>query len=273
MQSSLRRLDRVIIARHSAKTFPNVTSTAMPDVEARSSRTRVLLAEDDPISAAFLTEALQRLGMQVEWCADGEQALSLARSRYFSLLFLDCQLPGRGAKEIVLALRGDDGACSRDAPVLASSADVCPRLESELRAAGCQDVLTKPLSIEDLEQALDRCLSRTATALVDDQAGLKASGNDQNLQALRQLFMQELDTLLVELPRLAEDPQALRERLHRLRASCGFCGAMVLSAACGPLAMRAESKGPQRKQALEAFRSALEETLDALRASSRLRRP
>ena len=237
----------------------------MTDVEAGSSPPRVLLAEDDPVSASFLTEALQALGLEVQWCADGAGALALAREEAFALLLLDCRLPGMGAKDIVTALRSDGKAASRHAPVLASSADLGPGLERELLTAGCQCVLAKPLRLEDLERSLQACLAAHSLALIDDRAGLQASGSTRNLQALRGLFLAELEALSLELSRLAGEPQALYERLHRLRASCGFCGAKALAEACRQLGMQAGISGPGRTGALEAFRRPLAATIEALR--------
>lgn len=237
----------------------------MTDAEAGTALPRVLLAEDDPVSASFLTEALQGLGLAVNCCEDGNRALELARQQTFALLLLDCRLPGSGALDIVTALRADDKAASRLAPVIASSADLCPGLERELRAAGCQAVLTKPLRLEELEQTLKTYLTDQALALIDDQAGLQASGSTRNLQALRGLFLDELEALAHELPRLAGEPYALRERLHRLRASCGFCGAAALAEASRQLGRQSDVSGPERAHALGAFRGSLAATIEALR--------
>lgn len=237
----------------------------MPDVEAGHAPPRILLAEDDPVSASFLTEALQALGLSVQWCADGNQALERARRETFALLLLDCRLPGSGARDIVTALRADHKAASRHAPVIASSADLCPGLERELRAAGCQAVLAKPLRLEDLERTLQAYLTEQSLALIDDQAGLQASGSTRNLQALRGLFLAELEALAHELPRLAGEPHALRERLHRLRASCGFCGAVALAEATRLLGVHSDVSGPERAHALGAFRGSLGATIEALR--------
>ncbi len=225
---------------------------------------RALLAEDDPVSRTFLEEALRSLGMQVCSCADGSEALALARREPFALLLLDCRLPGAGALTILGTLNADPGAASRHAPVLATSAEIDPALRRDLQAVGCHVLLAKPLQLADLERALDEVLGTVTRKLIDDRAGLDASGSTENLQALRGLFAQELDALVDELAALSRDPAVLRDRLHRLRASCGFCGASALAVACGQLGTAADAPYPQRSAALESFRRTLDATRQAL---------
>lgn len=232
----------------------------MPDPD-----TRALLAEDDPVSASFLEEALHGMGMDVCVCADGNRALRRASEERFALLLLDCRLPGIGAPDILAALREDAHAASRRTPVLATSAEVTPALEKKLLALGCRGVLHKPLQLAELEHAVRGIVPCTPACLVDDAAGLKASGGVDNLKALRMLFADELDALGADLDGLRAEPVALRERLHRLRASCGFCGALALGEASAQLASQLDADATARERAIARFRDTLDETLGALR--------
>lgn len=237
-----------------------------PDDHA-TARRRVLLAEDDPVSATFLGEALRGLGLEVCLCGDGHDALGMARSQPFDLLLLDCRLPGIGAMGILRALREDRDAASRDAPVLATSAEATSALDRELRDLGCKALLGKPLRLDHLEEAVRRYARIEAEQLIDDSAGLEASGSADNLRALRALFAGELATLGGELPGLLGDPAALRERLHRLRASCGFCGALALGSACAELACALDGAPQARGRAIARFEYILGDTLQLLRAA------
>jgi HPt (histidine-containing phosphotransfer) domain-containing protein len=51
------------------------------------------------------------------------------------------------------------------------------------------------------------------------------------MRALRKLFADELELLERDLQVAMPDSRVLSERLHRLRASSGFCGAAALAAA------------------------------------------
>lgn len=73
-----------------------------------------------------------------------------------------------------------------------------------------------------------------ATRLLDDDAALAAiGGNAEALHALRGLLAQELAALLAESANATPGASCStwRENLHRLRASCGFCGATALAEA------------------------------------------
>jgi len=230
-------------------------------------RPTALLAEDDPVSASFLGEALRGLGLKVRLCGRGGEALDLARAERFDLLLLDCRLPGVGARGILEALNGDNDAASRGVPVLATSAEVTPGLQRELQALGCRALLRKPLRLDELEREVRRHVHIATEQLVDDAAGLEASGSPDNLRTLRALFADELDTLSGELAGLLGDPAALRERLHRLRASCGFCGAIALGTACATLGKALEADHETRGRALARFEYILDDTLRLLRAT------
>src|SRR5690348_550616 len=47
---------------------------------------RVLLAEDDPVSRAFLAEGIRACGADLTDCGDGDAALRFARAQAFDLL-------------------------------------------------------------------------------------------------------------------------------------------------------------------------------------------
>jgi HPt (histidine-containing phosphotransfer) domain-containing protein len=75
-------------------------------------------------------------------------------------------------------------------------------------------------------------------AVLDDAQALSAAGGDMAIvAALRGLFATELDALPAEIEALAmrSDIAGLRDRLHRLDASAGFCGAPTLQAAISRL--------------------------------------
>ena len=99
--------------------------------------------------------------------------------------------------------------------------------------------------------------------MLDDDTGLCASGDYATLRALRQLLREELIMLDRRLDALAGDRVALDERLHRLRAACGFCGADELATAAQTLQGVSRHTGPDSTE-LGSFRAALQATLRAL---------
>lgn len=229
---------------------------------------RVLLAEDDPVSAEFLAAALRACGAEVTTCNDGQAAVALARSKPWDLLLLDQHLPGLTGAAIVAALRTGPGHSSLRPPAIAITAAADEDSRSLLRA-GFSEVLAKPISVTDLRDALQRHGCPVVSAL-DDEAAVRACGSVAAVERLRHLFAErELPAVLAEVDGNAGDPQNLRPTLHRLRASCGFCGTWTLARATatlhGALASRADEKDV--RSALAAFRTAVVETQAALHVS------
>lgn len=238
---------------------------AMSGTPADTPALRILIADDDAASRRFLLDAVRALGADGVDCADGQAALDTAKNTAFDLLLLDCRMPGAGASEVLAALREDSFAASHESLAVATTAELDPVQRPQLLAAGFSDVLVKPCRIDDLRRvmALAPAYLRQLPVL-DDDAAMLASGDSATMRALRQLLQQELVTLCNDLDRLGQDVPAMRERLHRLRSSCGFCGATALSAHVVALQQQLGARPQQAAAAVARFRNVLMDTLQAL---------
>lgn len=225
---------------------------------------RVLVADDDPASRCFLGDGLRHLGADVETCIDGPSALERARRERFDLLLLDCRMPGAGALEVLAALRGDRMAASHLTPAVASSAESSMPGRQRLFDAGFGDILLKPCDLYSLGRVLklSRCSGRFP--LLDDTAALSSSGDPATMKALRGLLRDELLALERDLAQLAVDRDAFVERLHRLRSSCGFCGARALGECAVTLQQQLRETPEGSAIGLDPFRDTLQATMRAL---------
>lgn len=232
-------------------------------------RFTVLLAEDDPVSQAFLVEALRDCGAEVTAYADGTAALAAALAQRFDLMLLDQHLPGCHGDAVLAALRADGNAASHATPAIATSAELDGDASARTRA-GFAEALPKPMTLADLHAALRRHgLGAPVARVLDDDAAVRACGSASAVARLRQLFADdELPRLAAELER-TRDPRALRPSLHRLRAACGFCGASGLADAAVDLQRALDDAAGDRDHApaLARFRVALQATRAALAAT------
>lgn len=204
-------------------------------------RPRILLVEDDPVSQAFLSAALEDLAT-IDCAGSLAAARTLAGQHHHALWLIDANLPDGNGVDLLIQLRR---TCA-DTPALAHTASQ-DRSESEaLVAAGFLDVLVKPLPAASLQAAVCRALgygkaggAAQAAACVrlpawDDAAALSAlNGRPEHVQALRKLFLDELPAQrrAIATSFAAGDHAGMRVILHRLRASCGFVGAARLDTA------------------------------------------
>lgn len=232
-------------------------------IDKDATRFRVLLAEDDAVSREFLCEAIQACGGDPTACSDGPAALARAREGHWHLLVLDHHLPGMNGEAVLGALRADPGEAAAVPPALATTAEP-DGVRALLLEAGFAQVLAKPISLEALRAALARF--GCAVDPLDDGNALRACGSLSTVKRLRRLFAeQELPRVRDELERSAGDPQALRPTLHRLLASCGFCGATALARACKALHDALASGDASRiDPAMQGFAEALRETRETL---------
>jgi CheY-like chemotaxis protein len=226
---------------------------------------RVLVADDDPASCRFLGDGLRSLGARVETCVSSETALARAQAESFDLLLLDCRMPGGGALHILTQLRGDPRASSAQSAAVATSAELTPADRRGLLAAGFSEVLLKPCTLADLQRVLSLVHAGQHSCVLDDGAALYSSGDPATMRALRLLLHDELTLLQRELDGLSKDPVACADRLHRLRSSCGFCGATSLAQQT-VLMQQQLSRDGATPAALASFRRAIVATLQALEA-------
>jgi signal transduction histidine kinase/CheY-like chemotaxis protein len=174
---------------------------------------RVLIAEDDELLRELSTDRLRAFGLDVVCVGNGQLAVEHARAEPFDAIVLDMHMPvldGAGAAQALRA-EGFRG------PLLALTADVMPESVARHRAAGVDEVLSKPISEAELHAALKRFLpsaaQRAATARLNEKlAEVRArfcSRAASEAQALREA-------------ELSGDRDALKQRLHRIKGAAGM---------------------------------------------------
>ncbi|TDB82339.1 response regulator transcription factor [Micromonospora sp. KC721] len=107
---------------------------------------RVLIAEDEPRIASFLTKGLRSAGYMTTVVDNGVDAAACARSGDFDLLILDLGLPGQDGLATLAQLRARG---ERLAVIVLTARDAVPDRVTGLDL-GADDYLTKPFSFEEL---------------------------------------------------------------------------------------------------------------------------
>jgi DNA-binding response OmpR family regulator len=239
------------------------------DGAAPSSIPRLLLVEDDATSRAFLGAAAEALPADVDAVATVAEALARTAANDYALWLIDANLPDGDGAGLLAGLRSR----GLRTPALAHTAAHERTSAEALLAAGFLAVLVKPMPAATLQAAIRDALDAHAPAplhLVEppppgdapvwnDQAALTAlHGEQTHVDALRGLFLDELPASRAAIAAAVRDGDqaALRSALHKLQASCGFVGAARLSAAVVAMQER-----PDAPDALDAFMTAVEETL------------
>jgi two-component system, OmpR family, copper resistance phosphate regulon response regulator CusR len=133
----------------------------------------ILIAEDENRIASFIERGLKACGYATRIAADGETALSLARSGHFDLLILDLGLPRQDGLDVLHALR-ESGA---PIPVVILTARSSVKELVTGFEGGADDYITKPFSFDELlvrvrarlrgERAVEHTVLRAGDAELD----------------------------------------------------------------------------------------------------------
>jgi signal transduction histidine kinase/CheY-like chemotaxis protein len=153
------------VATHDAVTRDAVTRDAVTH-DAAVSRSmeasclagcRILLAEDSPDNQRLIRHMLHRAGAKVALADNGQSAVDLAlqearQGSAYHLILMDMQMPILDGCEATSRLR----AAGYRQPIIALTAHALSSEHEKCRAAGCDDVCTKPVDRAALIAAIRR---------------------------------------------------------------------------------------------------------------------
>ena len=115
---------------------------------------RVLLAEDDPLTAALITHRLERESFEVVHCVNGLDAIDVVSSQQFQMIVLDVQMPGADGFAVLDRLRST--ADLADVPIVLVTAVGSERDVVRGFALGADDYILKPFSPAELTARVKR---------------------------------------------------------------------------------------------------------------------
>ncbi|MDD4731172.1 MAG: ATP-binding protein [Desulfovibrio sp.] len=120
---------------------------------------RALVVEDDEINRFVLRRLLNRLGMEVQEAADGDEALNILLEERFDIVFLDIQMPRMSGEEVLQTLQTDDRFHHvAGTPIVAVTAHAMPGDQERFLQAGATHYIAKPLDTVVLIQLVRECL-------------------------------------------------------------------------------------------------------------------
>lgn len=119
---------------------------------------RILVVDDDPVTAKFVSSLLRQEGHEILVAEDGEQALELAARHDLDLIVCDLVMPYRDGFSVLRALRRDSR--SEQVPVIILS--MRDREEDIVRGfeEGADDYVVKPFNARELAARVRKQLER-----------------------------------------------------------------------------------------------------------------
>jgi CheY-like chemotaxis protein len=113
-----------------------------------SLNTPVLLVEDNRVNRVVMEKMLEKLGCQVTLAENGRQAVEILEQQNFSVIFMDIEMPEMDGFEATRVIRERDAYTSFKHLIVAMTANTMPDDVKKCLAAGMNDYIAKPISLE-----------------------------------------------------------------------------------------------------------------------------
>jgi CheY-like chemotaxis protein len=139
-------------------------SSSSPDAAVRATEAegvqRVLVAEDTIICRTLLARFLEKLGCRADVVANGNDAIEAYQKQSYAAVLMDIQMPEVGGFEATARIRQYEKASGGHVPIIAITAHGDPGDRERCLAAGMDDYLAKPVTLDALKRVLEARLSR-----------------------------------------------------------------------------------------------------------------
>lgn len=253
------------------------SGVAQGELPIPSRQLRVLLVDDDPVNCEVGEAILKRLGHLPTIARNGASAVALARDRAFDVILMDLHMPDMDGVEA--ASRIGKLGLPKMPRIIAVTADVSSIARERLAGAGIAKVVSKPILINALREAIEEdsqdpaAAQLTAGALIDrhfldDQKELLGP---TQIAKLHHLLQETSDKLIADISKAAEigDHKQLARSAHQLGSAASALGLVRLFESCreieeaAPTLSAPECESAARKLAAlqKASISALDELL------------
>ncbi len=116
----------------------------------------ILIVDNDRDNLLFASYVIESLGMGYATTDDSEQCLNLVSELSSDLILLNIVMPKIDGLEITRKIKQNKSVCH--IPIIAVTGLIRPEDMSKIIEVGCDDYLSKPYLIEDLEAKIYGCL-------------------------------------------------------------------------------------------------------------------
>jgi len=176
-------------------------------------RTRIMLADDGPMSRRLLTHLLSSMNCDVTPANGGNEAVELAQNELFDLLMIDVELPELDGISAVRLLRSKGYL----RPVVALSSSEDDELRQRCMTAGCDDFLARPVHRHELAPIIDR---------IKPEPLVSSLLQDVELADLIDEFVRDLPERVrrLETALATRNADEFAQLVRRLKGDAGGCG-------------------------------------------------
>lgn len=209
---------------------------------------RIFLVENDPVNQKLALRVFIGLGCQPATLDNGTDLLKALNGGEADVVLMDMDLPDMNGCEIARRIRNT----ADHQPYLAGISETTIEDRSEMLTAGINEMIQRPIRVEDVEAVLKAAGSRLKKGKIcpavdmislniiwEDMGGLSGDAFTE----LAGLFMKEAPEQMAEMRLGLEqaDMELVRRAAHTLKGSSGALGAVRFSTYCRTLEKMARS--------------------------------
>lgn len=114
----------------------------------------VLIVEDNAINQLVVANMLEVLGIEAKTASNGLEALTMLEKHPFDLILMDCQMPEMNGFQCTQRIRSDGRQDFANIPIIALTANAMTEDRDQCLAAGMNDYLSKPITMQILREKL-----------------------------------------------------------------------------------------------------------------------
>ncbi len=118
----------------------------------------ILIVEDDFANQQVASLFVKKFGYHFEVAENGMIALEKAMQTSFDLILMDCQMPVMDGFEATKEIRNSEGP-NQKTPIIALTANIVNGIEKECTDIGMNDLLNKPVSMDEMRKMIEKWLS------------------------------------------------------------------------------------------------------------------
>jgi len=214
----------------------------------------ILVVDDNEVNLLVAQRMLQELGYTADLVSSGEDAIVASINKSYAAILMDSQMPGMDGNKTTRIIRTSESHDKRT-PIIALTANAMEPDRLRAFAAGVDHYLTKPIVIEDLDNALRQLVEGESRTTSQKTGGGARKGKAdvvidamivEELQKITgsgdtDLFIEIADQFLTLMPGWirnlqcaieANDLTAVRHQAHKLRGLCQQIGAERMAEVC-----------------------------------------
>jgi signal transduction histidine kinase/CheY-like chemotaxis protein len=144
-------------------TLPTVVSNEKSEEQSKESKEKnntiqiqnvpldILIAEDDSVNQKLVLRLFDKIGYKPDLAKDGQQALNMALSKNYQIIFMDVQMPEMDGLEATKHIR-EKGL--NQPYIVAMTANVMESDRRKCMEAGMDDFLSKPITLDTVNELI-----------------------------------------------------------------------------------------------------------------------